>query len=107
MEKEFSPWSERIAEVASYPNVVGKVSGIVTNAEPKKWTPMDLKPYVDHMIKSFGWERVMFGSDWPVCLLNSTYKHWADALKVITKDAGEAKQRKLFHDNAVRVYRLT
>lgn len=107
MEKEFSPWSDRIAEVASYPNVVGKVSGIVTNAEPKKWTPAELKPYVDHMIKSFGWERVMFGSDWPVCLLNSTYKHWVDALKVITKDAGEAKQRKLFHDNAVRVYRLT
>ena len=107
MEKEFSPWSDRIAEIASYPNVVGKVSGIVTNAEPKKWTPMDLKPYVDHMIKSFGWERVMFGSDWPVCLLNGTYKHWADALKVITKEAGEAKQRKLFHDNAARVYRLS
>lgn len=106
MEKEFSPWSDRIAEIASHPNVVGKISGIITNAEPKKWTPMDLKPYVDHMIKSFGWERVMFGSDWPVCLLNGTLKHWADALKVITKDAGEAKQRKLFHDNAVRVYRL-
>ena len=106
MEKEFSPWSDRIAEVASYPNVVGKISGIVTNAEPKKWTPADLKPYVDHMLKSFGWERVLFGSDWPVCLMNGTYKHWADALKVITKDAGEAKQRKLFHDNAARVYRL-
>jgi predicted TIM-barrel fold metal-dependent hydrolase len=106
-EKEFSPWQDRIAEIASYPNVVGKISGIVTNAEPNKWTPADLKPYVDHMIKSFGWERVMFGSDWPVVLLNSTYKRWAEALILLTRDAGAEKQQKLFQTNAERIYRLS
>lgn len=107
MEKQISPWQERIAEIASFPNVVGKISGIVTNAEPKKWTLADLKPYVDHMIKSFGWERVMFGSDWPVCLLNSTYKRWAEALILLTKNAGAEKQQKLFQTNAERIYRLS
>ncbi len=105
-EKEFSPWQDRIAEVASYPNVVGKISGIINKATRQKWTPAELKPYVDHMLKSFGWERVMFGSDWPVCLLNGTYKKWADALRVITKEYGAEKQRKLFQENAERVYRL-
>ena len=106
-EKEFSPWKDWIAEVASHPNVVGKVSGIITNATAQKWKPNDLKPYVDHMIHSFGWDRVMFGSDWPVCLLNGTYKKWVQALMVITREYGEAKQRKLFQENAERVYRLS
>lgn len=106
-EKEFSPWKDWIAEVASHPNVVGKISGIITNATAKKWTPNDLKPYVDHMIRSFGWDRVMFGSDWPVCILNGTYKKWVEALMVVTREYGEEKQRKLFQENAERVYRLS
>jgi predicted TIM-barrel fold metal-dependent hydrolase len=106
-EKELAPWQDRIAEVAGYPNIVGKISGIVTNATPNKWTPAELKPYVDHMIKSFGWERVLFGSDWPVVLLNSTYKRWAEALILLTKDAGAEQQRKLFQTNAERIYRLS
>ena len=105
-EKEMTPWKDHISEIAALPNVAGKVSGIITNATKNKWTPNELKPFVDHYINSFGWDRVMFGSDWPVCLLNGNLKSWADALKVITKDAGQEKQEKLFSKNAVRIYRL-
>lgn len=105
-ENELSPWQDLIAELASYPNVVGKISGIVTNAAPNTWTAEDLRPFVNHMIASFGWERVMFGSDWPVCLQNSTYQKWAEALLLLTADAGIAKQTKLFQTNAERVYCL-
>ncbi len=105
-EKEFSPWKDHIAELASYPNVAGKISGIVTNAEPKKWTAEDLRPYTNHMITSFGWERVMFGSDWPVCLKNSTYKYWAETLMLLTKNFGVENQQKLFQTNAERIYRI-
>ncbi len=105
-ENEFSPWQDLIAELASYPNVVGKISGIVTNASANNWATEDLRPYVNHIIMSFGWERVMFGSDWPVCLQNSTYQKWAEALLKLTAEAGLANQTKLFQTNAERIYRL-
>jgi predicted TIM-barrel fold metal-dependent hydrolase len=58
------------------------------------------------VISCFGWDRVLFGSDWPVCTLSAKYKQWVEALGSITRSAGEANQKKLFHDNAVRVYHL-
>jgi len=58
------------------------------------------------VIASFGWDRVMFGSDWPVCTLSASYRQWVDALQSITQQAGQSNQKKLFHDNAKRVYRL-
>jgi L-fuconolactonase len=63
-------------------------------------------PYVEHVISCFGWDRVLFGSDCPVCTLSASYKEWVEALSSITRSAGETNQRKLFHDNALRVYRL-
>ena len=105
-EKVLHPWAEYIEEISRLPNVVCKVSGLVAYADPQNWTPDDLRPYVEHVIKCFGWDRVIFGSDWPVCTLSSTYKRWADTLMYLTKDAGEGNQRKLFQENAERVYRL-
>lgn len=105
-EKVYEPWASHIRELASYPNVVCKISGIVTNADTEHWTPEDLRPYVEHVITSFGWERVMFGSDWPVCLLASSYHRWVEALMSLTAGAREAERRKLFSENAERVYKL-
>jgi predicted TIM-barrel fold metal-dependent hydrolase len=106
-EKILDPWRAHISEIAKFPNVVCKVSGLVAYANSTTWTAEDLRPYVEHVIGCFGWDRVMFGSDWPVCTLSATYKQWVDALQSITNSAGESSQKKLFHDNAVRIYRLS
>jgi predicted TIM-barrel fold metal-dependent hydrolase len=105
-EHESQPWEELMEEIAGLPNVACKVSGMVTNADWEKWKADDLRPYVNHVIECFGWDRVMFGSDWPVCTLASTFGDWYHTLVELTRDAGEVNQRKLFHDNACRIYRL-
>lgn len=102
--KDHAPWKRAMAEVAKRPNVVGKVSGIVVNAEPGKWTSDDLAPVVNHTLDVFGPDRVMFGGDWPVCTLAATYRQWVEALKQIVSNRPEADQKKMFHDNAMKFY---
>jgi predicted TIM-barrel fold metal-dependent hydrolase len=104
--KDLTQWKKDIAEVAKRKNVVCKVSGIVVNATPGKWTADDLAPVVNHTLSVFGSDRVMFGGDWPVCTKAATYKQWVEALKAIVKDRPAAEQQNLFHDNAVVVYGL-
>jgi len=106
-DKILDPWRSLIREIAKFPNVFCKISGLIAYADPNNWTAEDLRPYVDHAIECFGWDRVMFGSDWPVCTLSASYRQWVDVLLSLTRSAGEANQKKLFHDNAIRVYRLT
>jgi predicted TIM-barrel fold metal-dependent hydrolase len=106
-ERVFDPWREHILEVSKFPNVVCKVSGLVAYADPENWTPDDLRPYVEHVIECFGWDRVMFGSDWPVCTLAAPLRKWVETLKLLTNEAGEENQQKLFYKNAARVYRLS
>lgn len=105
--RNYDAWRAGIAEIASLPNVVIKVSGIVVNTDVENWTVEDLRPAVEHVIASFGWDRVMFGSDWPVCTLAASYRQWFDALNFLVKDASEENKRKLFKENAERVYRLS
>jgi predicted TIM-barrel fold metal-dependent hydrolase len=104
--KDHSQWEKDIGDLAKRKNVVGKVSGIVASAKPKEWTVEDLAPVVNHTIKVFGPDRVIFGGDWPVCTLAASYGQWVAALKSIVKDRPEEEQRKLFHDNAVKFYGL-
>jgi L-fuconolactonase len=104
--KKHEQWKKDIAELAKRKNVVGKVSGIVAQATPGKWTADDLAPVIRHTLAVFGPDRVMFGGDWPVCLLGATYAQWVHALKEIVADRPAAEQRKLFGDNAVKFYRL-
>jgi L-fuconolactonase len=106
-EHDLDPWRAHISEMAKAPNVVCKVSGLVAYADPKSWAAADLRPFVEHVITSFGWDRVLFGSDWPVCTLSARFAQWVDALRSITQSAGELDQQKLFHDNAQRVYHLS
>jgi predicted TIM-barrel fold metal-dependent hydrolase len=111
-EGEFERWREHLREIADLPNVVCKISGIVVNtdltdaASPAGWTAETLRPTVESVIASFGWDRVMFGSDWPVCTLAASFSQWVEALSLLTQDAGAESRRKLFYENAVQVYRL-
>jgi predicted TIM-barrel fold metal-dependent hydrolase len=105
-ERILDPWRHNLRRIAAFPNVVCKVSGIVAYADPDHWTPEDLRPYVEQVIECFGWDRVMFGSDWPVCTLSASFRQWVEALSQLTGDAGETNRSKLFYENAVRVYRL-
>lgn len=106
LNQNYAAWRSSIEEIAGLPNVACKVSGIVVNTDLENWTAEDLRPAVEHVISSFGWDRVMFGSDWPVCLLAASYRQWVEALTYLTQDAGEENQRKLFVENAERIYRL-
>ena len=83
-----------------------KLSGIVTQADDKNWTPEDLAPYVDHVISSFGTSRVLFGGDWPVVLLASEYGRWVETAQTLLDKLPAIDRQKILHDNAVKVYRL-
>jgi predicted TIM-barrel fold metal-dependent hydrolase len=94
-------------EISRFPNVSCKVSGILVYADHENWTAEDLGPFIDHTLECFGWERVMFGSDWPVVTQAATLKKWVETLSFLTEGASEGDRRKLFYENAARVYRLT
>jgi len=100
------PWRERVAAIARRPNVVVKVSGVVAYADAATWTVDDIRPYVEHAIDSFGWDRVVWGSDWPVCTLTASLSTWLAALQAITRGASVDERDKLFAANARRVWRL-
>lgn len=98
-------WMDDIQALAQRANVVCKISGIIAQARPG-WTPQDLAPTINHCLDSFGPDRVIFGGDWPVCTLGAPYREWVNALKAVIANRSAAEQRKLFHDNAVRIYAL-
>ena len=98
-------WKKHIDQLAARRNVVCKISGIVASA-PEGWTAETLAPVVNHCLDAFGPERVVFGSDWPVCLKGAKLAQWVAALREIVSNRSAADQRKLLYDNAVRVYRL-
>ena len=99
-------WSEAMKKAADLDNVVCKISGIVVTAKDENWSPDDLAPNMNFCMKTFGDDRVFFGGDWPVCTLKSSFGRWADALKAIVSERSPEFQRKLFSENATRLYRL-
>ncbi len=106
-DRAMAAWRDDVARVAERPNVSCKVSGIVASAAGGPWTADDLAPIIDRVLDSFGPDRVVFGGDWPVCTLAASLAQWVEALRQVVKDRPEADRRKLFHDNALRVYRLS
>jgi len=100
------PWQSHIRELAALPNVVCKISGIVTEADHARWTVDDLRPYFEVVCDAFGEDRVMFGGDWPVVLLAASYRRWVETADALTQGLGEPARRKLWTENAKRVYRL-
>lgn len=103
--KGLDPWREDIRALATLPNVAAKISGIVAYAGAD-WTTADLRPFVEHVIECFGWDRVVWGSDYPVLTLTADLGRWVEATKEIVAGASTDEQAKLFHRNAERIYRL-
>ena len=100
------PWWSDIRALAAYPNVVCKISGVVTEADHRAWTYDAVAPYIAHAIESFGFDRVMFGGDWPVMELATRYPDWVAVVEQVAAGASPGELRKLFRDNAIRAYRL-
>jgi predicted TIM-barrel fold metal-dependent hydrolase len=98
-------WKRDIDALAAKKNVICKISGIIARV-PKEWSAEDLAPVVNHCLDSFGPDRVIFGSDWPVCLLGAPLKEWVVALRAIVASRPAADQEKLFAGNAVGFYGL-
>ncbi len=101
-----APWWDQIAELAALPNVVCKISGVVTEADHAAWTPEQVKPYVARAIEVFGFERCMFGSDWTVSELTHRYPDWVAIVDDVVSGASLDERRGLYCDTASRVYRL-
>ena len=104
--KEMSPWRERIRDLAARPNVYCKLSGLVTEAEYRNWTEEQLKPYFDVVLEAFGPRRLMFGSDWPVCLVATTYTDWVDIVMRFLKKLPESEQHRIWSGTAIEAYGL-
>jgi L-fuconolactonase len=104
---KLEPWRTWLARLAQHPNLYCKVSGMITEADHVHWTPDDLRPYIDHVIQSFGFDRIMFGSDWPVCLCAGSYDQVIAALReILSSQLDDKTEPKLFGDNALRFYKL-
>jgi len=103
---ELSLWKENIQELARRENVSCKISGMVTEADFNSWTPQQLQPYFDVVLEAFGADRLLFGSDWPVCLVATSYKNWMKLVQKNISELSKIEQAKIMGENAVRLYQL-
>lgn len=100
-----APWRAALTELAKRPNIVCKVSGIIAYGGDKPGAPM-LRPYFEHVIESFGWDRVVWGSDHPVCTLTANLTKWVGLTHQLLEGASESEKARLLHQNAERIYRV-
>jgi predicted TIM-barrel fold metal-dependent hydrolase len=100
------PWRQDMAELATLENVWCKISGVATEADHTTWTRDQIRPYIEHAIEVFGFDRIMYGGDWHVLELAGTYPDWVDIVDEITRGASDGDRRKLFRDNAISFYLL-
>lgn len=107
VEGVMEPWKAQIQQIASYPNVMCKLSGMVPEKLDAQWTPESIRPYAETVIDAFGKNRVMFGSDWPVCLFTATYPQIVGLLEFcVGPDWTDEERAALYGGNASRFYRL-
>jgi L-fuconolactonase len=103
---QMEPWASQLAAAARYPNVYAKVSGLNTAADPATWSATDLRPYIDVAIEHFGADRLMFGSDWPVCVLAGDYATvWRETNRALEGRTPQEREA-ILGGTAARVYRL-
>jgi L-fuconolactonase len=105
-ENRLDPWRERIRELARRENVYCKVSGLVTEADFKAWTNAQLQPYLETVLEAFGPARLMFGTDWPVCLVACPYRRWYNVVSRFAASLSPEEQTNLFGRTAARAYGL-
>jgi len=103
----FEPWKQELRQLAEFPNVWCKMSGLVTEADHQNWQREDLKPYINHVLDCFGFDRTMYGGDWPVAYQATEYPRWVETLEWAVEGCSENELRKLFRENAIDFYRLT
>ncbi|WP_407553985.1 amidohydrolase family protein [Streptomyces sp. Pv4-95] len=101
---DWQPWADLVAELARLPQVACKLSGLVTEADPSGWRPQQILPYARHVLDVFGPERVMFGSDWPVCTLAADYDDVFALAEAATGPLDDAERAAVFGGTAARVY---
>jgi len=106
-QRQLDSWQANLCKLAELPNVACKISGMVTEADSERWLPADLEPFVNVALEAFGEERILFGSDWPVVLLASSYRRWYETLEGFTVRLSLATRRKLWAENAQRLYRMS
>jgi len=104
---ELQPFARNLNELARRPNVFCKLSGVVTEAEYAAWTYEQILPYLEAALEAFTPARLMFGSDWPVCLVATTYLDWVRTIERLTEKLSAAERQAIFCDTATRAYRLT
>jgi L-fuconolactonase len=105
-ENLLSPWRENIRELAKRENVYCKISGMITEADFKGWTKEQLVPYFEICLDAFGADRLMFGSDWPVCLIAVSYKEWLNIVKEFIAKISVDEQTQILYKNVLRAYNL-
>jgi predicted TIM-barrel fold metal-dependent hydrolase len=105
-ERELDPWRNHILDIAALPNVACKISGVIAYGDPVNWTVNDLRPYVEHAIESFGWDRVVWGSDWPVCTVAANLGRWVAATHALLEGTSEDEKERIFERNARRIYSI-
>lgn len=103
---ELEPWATNLRELAKRENVSCKLSGMVTEADFKNWTSDQLQPYFDVVLEAFGPQRLLFGSDWPVCLVATEYSAWLSLVKQVLGKLSQHEQELIFSQNAIQTYHL-
>jgi L-fuconolactonase len=103
---QLEPWREHLAALAALPNVVCKLSGLISEAKQGSWQVSDLQPFVDYAIERFGTDRILFGSDWPVVNLGASYQRWLDTIFELLKNFPVADMRKMLTENAHKIYHM-
>lgn len=103
---ELEPWAANLRELARRPNVSCKISGMVTEADYRSWTAEQLQPYFDVVLEAFGPKRLLYGSDWPVCLVAAGYDRWIGTVKSALGKLSASEQELLFSRNAIQTYQL-
>jgi L-fuconolactonase len=104
---ELEPWASNIRKLARRENVYCKLSGLVTEADWQQWSEQQLTAYWEVILHAFGPRRIMFGSDWPVCLLAASYRSWYDLCRRFTSALSQDDQDRIFGGTAIEAYRLT
>jgi L-fuconolactonase len=99
-----APWDRNIRELATRQNVYCKLSGMVTEADPQRWTPEGLQPYIDVVLAAFGPKRLMYGSDWPVMLLAGDYARWFGTVQNAIGKLSKAEQERIMGGTAAEAY---
>jgi L-fucono-1,5-lactonase len=106
-DNQLEPWASNIRRLAERDNVFCKFSGLVTEADWKNWSERELRVYLDVILQAFGPRRIMFGSDWPVCLLAASYRSWYELCGRFTSSLSDDERDRVFGGTAVEAYQLT